>query len=297
VLSGGIGCINPAMGASGPLDKPSPLYADLQAALHADEQLVTVLLDTTQGLKEGSSLRYKGIEVGKVTDLSLGENHQTIIATVRIEKKVAPLFRQNTRIWVEQAEFNVTGVKNAETLVFGSYLSFLPGDGPAARTLTALAEPPRTEIASRDGLGLVLETGHLGSLGIGSPVYYRQVQVGEVTGYELSPTFRKVRIFVNITGKYLAVIRENSRFWQVSGARIEGGIFSGIKVSAESLTAIMRGGIALATPEGEQTGLPVSAGHRFLLHDQPEQQWLDWNANKVLVEQEPAKNFEMKTSP
>ncbi len=296
VLAGGIGCINPAPGSAGPRDTPYPLHTDLDAARNADDQVVMVLLDQSSGLKVGSPLRHKGLEVGKVIDLSLEENHRTIRAVVRIERNIAPLFRQNTRIWVEQAEFNLSGVKNAETLVFGSYLAFLPGDGPATRNFTALAEPPRSEIASRDGLGIVLEAGHLGSLSVGSPVYYRQVQIGEVTGFELAPTFRMVRIYVNITARHKAVIRAGTRFWQVSGAKIEGGIFSGITVSTESLTAIMRGGIALATPEGEEKGAQAEPGHRFVLHDQAEPRWLDGNGHTAPVDQEPANNFEKKST-
>jgi paraquat-inducible protein B len=94
----------------------------------------------------------------------------------------------------------------------------------------------------------------------------------------------------------MAIIRENTRFWQVSGTRIEGGIFSGLTVSAESLSAIVRGGGALATPDGERTGPAISAGHLFPLHDQPEQQWLEWSPDFVLLEQDPAKYLRQKAN-
>ncbi len=285
ILAGGIGCINSSMGSPSATPQPYPLFANLEDALHADEVELTVMLDSSRGLKEGSKVRYKGIDIGKVSNLRLAENHQTIIATIRVNEQVAALFRSNTKIWVEQAEFNLSGVKNAETLVFGSFLNILPGNGKPTRLLKALADPPLTEIANQGGLGIILEADHLSSLGIGSPIYYRQLQIGEVTGYELSPSFQKVRIFTNIRSQYVAIIRENTRFWQVSGARIEGGIFSGVTISTESLTAIIRGGIALATPDGGRSGSAISAGHLFPLHDQPEKQWLDWSPDVVLLEQ------------
>lgn len=286
IVAGGIGCINPAPGTKPAKTEPYPLYANLEEALHADEVLLTVLLTDTNGLKEGSPIRYKGIEVGRITDMAFAENLRTITATVRVDKNVASLFRADTRIWVEKAEVGLAGVKNVETLVFGSYLNFFPGDGPPARMFAALPEPPRTEIAGRDGLGIVLETKHLGSLSVGSPVYYRQLQVGQVTGYELSPTFQKVYVFITIATPYKAVVRKNSRFWNVSGTRIEGGVFSGLTVSTESLEAFMRGGIALATPDREQTGPAVPAGQHFPLHDAPEKEWLDWSPDIVLLEHE-----------
>lgn len=294
VLAGGIGCINPSTGSAAQSPGPYVLYPQLEDALHADEVELTVMLDGARGLKEGAKVRYKGIDIGRVSGLRLADNQQTIVAAIRVGEQAAALFRSNTKIWVEQAEFNLSGVKNAETLVFGSFLNILPGTGKPTRTFTALTDPPLTEIASLGGLGIVLEAGHLGSLGIGSPIYYRQLQVGEVTGYDLSPSFQKVRIFATIKPHYIPIIRENTKFWQVSGARIEGGIFSGVTISTESLTAIIRGGIALATPDGDRTGPAVAGGHLFPLHDQPEKQWLDWNPDVVLIEQDPGKTLPAK---
>ena len=271
------------------------MYANLQDALHADELELTILLDSVRGLKEGSPIRYKGIDIGKISHIRFGEHQHSIVASARIKEHDAALFKSNTKIWVEQAEFNLAGIKNAETLVFGSFLNILPGDGKPLRSLTALSEPPLTEIADQNGLGIILEAKHLGSLSVGSPVYYRQHQVGEVTGYDLSPSFQKVLIFACIKPQYLAIIRENSRFWQVSGTRIEGGIFSGVTVSTESLTALIRGGIALATPEGSRSGTPIAAGHHFPLHDQPEKEWLDWSPDVILFQQDSAKPLPPKS--
>ena len=286
ILAGGIGCINPPQGIAKVKDQPYPLYANLQEANHADEVELTVLLTSSNGLKEGSPVRYKGIEVGKISSMAFADNMQTINATLRVSKNVASLFRTDTRVWVEQAEINLSGVKNVETIVFGSYLSFSPGEGPPARIFTALPAPPYTEIANSDGIGIVLEAKHLGSLSIGSPVYYRQFQVGKVTGYELSPSFQKVHVFVNIATPYKAVVRNNTRFWNVSGYRIEGGVFSGLTVSTESLESFMRGGIALATPDKEKTETVAAAGQHFTLFDAPQKEWLDWSPDIVLLEQE-----------
>jgi paraquat-inducible protein B len=291
IVSGGLGCINPMPGTKSARTDPYPLFASLEEAQHADEVLLTVLLTDTYGLKEGSPIRYKGIEVGTITGMAFAENLRTITATVRVDKNAASLFRADTRVWVEKAEVGLAGVKNVETLVFGSYLNVFPGNGPPARMFAALPEPPRTEIAGRDGLGIVLETRHLGSLSTGSPVYYRQFQIGRVTGYELSPTFQKVHVFINIAEPYKAVVRKNTRFWNVSGTRIEGGVFSGLTVSTESLEAFMRGGIALATPDQEQTGPPVPDGQHFPLFDAPEKEWLDWNPDVVLLEYEQSRQL------
>ncbi|MGB3210664.1 MAG: MlaD family protein [Desulforhopalus sp.] len=291
ILAGGIGCVNVSDGEPLSPATPYPLYANLQEALQADEIELAVILKENKGLKEGSPIKNKGIDVGRVTKLAFSENLQRIKATVRIHKNVSPLFRADSLIWVEQAEVNLSGVKNVESILFGSYLNILQGNGPPARTFNALPQPPHKEIAGRDGLGITLETKHLGSLSIGSPVYYRQVKIGKVTGYELSPTFQQVFVFVSISKQYSALIRKNTRFWNVSGTTIEGGIFSGLKIATASLEAFMRGGIALATPDNEKTGSAAIPGQHFTLHDKPEKQWLDWNPDIIVLEHEQAGNL------
>jgi paraquat-inducible protein B len=77
----------------------------------------------------------------------------------------------------------------------------------------------------------------------------------------------------------------------VSGAQIEGGIFSGLTVSTASLEAVIRGGVALATPDNEKTELAVVSGHHFSLYDKPEKDWLDWNPDITLLESEKAREL------
>ena len=287
IIAGGIGCVNldGQQGKPKPSTTPYQLYADLQDALHADEVTLTVRFHNIGDLREGSPVRYKGIRVGRIAHFSFAPGMKEIIGKVQVSSEVAQLFRQHTRIWIENAEINLSGVKNIETIVFGSYLNFLPGSGPPRRDFIAIDEPPRTEIANQDGFGIILESSHLGSLSINSPIYYRQVQVGKVTGWELAKTFQKVLIHASINMRYRPVIRENTRFWNVSGTKVEGGIFSGLTIATESFEAFMRGGIALATPNNEISGSPVAAGHHFTLYEKAEPEWTDWSPNIILLKE------------
>jgi paraquat-inducible protein B len=294
IFSGGIGVVEIA-GTQSTGSGAYPLYDSLKQALHADQTKLTIHMEETYGLKEGAPIKYKGITVGEVEKLSFSKNLQIITAKVSVTSNVVSLFRAQTRIWVAQAEVSFSKVKNLETLLFGSFLTFLPGEGAPTRTFMALKSPPHTEIANKTGLGIILETTHLGSLNTGSPVYYRQVKVGRVTGSQLSPSFKKVYVFVSIDAPYIAIIRSNTKFWNVSGARIEGGIFSGITVSTESMESIMKGGIALATPGNEQTGKFATPGQHFSLYDKAEKEWLDWSPDVILLEEEKGRKSKLLT--
>ncbi len=281
IFSGGLGCISKP-GATPPRH-PYVLYKNLEEAQKSDFLELTVHLEDSLDLEEGSPVKFKNVTIGRIIELTMASNLKTVVARIRMNKKYSPLFRSETRFWVEQMKIDFSGVRNVKSLVFGPFLTFLPGPGSPQRTFMALNAPPYTEIANSTGLGLVLETRHLGSLDTGSPVYYRQVQVGHVTGAELDPSFRKVLVFITIDSRYMAIIRKNTKFWNVSGIRVEGGLFSGLTVATESFQSILKGGIALATPENEENGGRVEPGYRFTLHDKAEKKWLDWNPDLVLM--------------
>jgi paraquat-inducible protein B len=73
------------------------------------------------------------------------------------------------------------------------------------------------ETADPGQLEIVLQGNSRGSLKAGSPVYFRQVQVGEISDYELASSGDAVNIFVIIYKKYVPLVRENSVFFNVSG--------------------------------------------------------------------------------
>ena len=47
----------------------------------------------------------------------------------------------------------------------------------------------------------------------GAPVYYRNIQVGEVIGTKLSEYADNTILYVNIDHRYKSLVRNNSKFW------------------------------------------------------------------------------------
>ena len=122
-----------------------------------------------------------------------------------------------------------------------------------------------------------LSSSRLSSVKVGDPVYYRQVKVGTVVGYELADTADQILIYLSIRNRFKPLIRENSKFWHASGIAMDLKLFGTSKIRTESLEAILQGGIAFATPDNEKMGRMLSSGSFFVLHDEPEPQWSQWN--------------------
>ena len=141
-----------------------------------------------------------------------------------------------------------------------------PGkEGRPAESFEGLEIPP---VVTRDmpGRDFILRATALGSLDIGSPVYYRQIQVGQVTGYELDKEAQSLSIKVFINAPHDALVNKNTRFWNASGfdLKLDAG---GLKINTESLVSIMMGGIAFETPTSLEASGPAEEGYEFRLYE------------------------------
>ncbi len=277
IIRGGISFITPDGGEAlkDPL-KVLPLYKNYDAAKHAEDNKISLTFSVEYGLSSGSEIRYNGIKIGAIESMQLDEDMKTIHATAYIHKSLDHLLRTDTYIWSVNAKFSANGISNLGTLIKGPHLNLLPGQGEQATNFKVHdSRPPNMTVNT--GLNLVLETDRLGSLGYDKPVYYRQVQVGHTTGYELSATGQNVLIYLNIHEPFVNLIRENSKFWNTSGIRFKGGLMTEMKISSESLASLIGGGISLSTPDNEDMGNRVSNGQHFTLHNDPDDKWLNWS--------------------
>ncbi len=251
------------------------LYKSLKDALAADYVPVTIHFPDAQDLAVNSKIKHHGIDIGYVQKVSLEKNMKTFLVKALVEKDAAGLFTTGAMVWVVKPEISIRGIKNLGTVVTGPYINVQRGPGSRTTDITGLASPPLIQKTLR-GLDIVVEADTLGSLRRGCPVYYRRVRIGTITGYRLAPDARGVWIYLNIEDRFTPLIRKNTHFWNASGIRVDAGLFSGIDVKTETVEAIIAGGIALATPEGDEMGPVVSGGHHFRLYDQPEDKWLKW---------------------
>lgn len=278
LLSGGIAFETPDLQAvrSDRQVQRFALHADRDSALQLGQQ-ISIRVADGDGLQPGTLVRYKGLEVGKVENLSLTDDLQAVILNVRITQAAEQIAREGSRFWVVKPELSLTRTANLGTLVSGQYLEVQPaGQRGARRTeFVALASAPNQAVRE-EGLRLVLSAPRRGSIKPGVIVSYREVPVGKVVDFELGPTSDRVLIHVLIEPRYAPLVRSGSRFWNASGIGVDAGLFKGVKVRTESLEALLEGGIAFATPNNPEMGGPAQPGQTFALFDAPQPEWLQW---------------------
>lgn len=265
-----------------------PVAAALVAAYLVYERVrdlgpeITIRFDDAGGVRAGQTpIRYRGVPVGEVTALELSEDGRHAVVRARLRRPAVSVAREGTVFWIVRPEVGIRSITGLGTVVTGPQIELLPGAGKPKREFVGLAGPPlRTE---SDGRKFLLLSSHLGSVKIGSPVFYRGIEVGAVHDARLGPDATTVNIGVFVRGRYAPLVRDGSKFWNVSGADVRVGLFRGVDIRLESLGSLVGGGIAFSTPE-DTDGRPARGGEVFRLHDEPKKEWLEWNP-KIAIPQ------------
>jgi paraquat-inducible protein B len=226
---------------------------------------ITVTFRTAEGLTPGKTpVRYKDVDIGLVKTARLAADRSHVIATIALTKDARSFAVADTRFWVVRPRFAMSGVSGLETLLSGAYIGVDAGkSGETTRSFTGLEVPP-TVTADASGRQFVLRAQDLGSLDIGSPVYYRRVQVGHVVAYQLEPNGRDITLRVFVNKPYDKLVSADTRFWHASGVDLKLDA-NGLKLSTQSLVTVMLGGLAFQAPEHSTAHAAAAENTEFLL--------------------------------
>ena len=160
---------------------------------------ITISFVNGEGIEAGrTTIRYKNVELGRVAQLGLSADRSRVVVTAEMRRDAEPLLRAQTAFWVVRPRVGFSGISGLSTIVSGSYIGTLPGEGePGARTFTGTENPPPQQglVKGRD---YTLVADRLPPISDDAPVYFHGVKVGEVTRDELSDRDGKVLVHIFI---------------------------------------------------------------------------------------------------
>lgn len=225
---------------------------------------ITIRFKTGEGLEAGKTrIKYKDVDVGQIDSVTLAEDGSYVIAGARLARSADHLLVDDTRFWMVSARVSGSAVSGLGTLLSGTYVGLDAGkSAEARREFTALDDAP---VVSFDvpGRYFTLHAETLGSIGIGTPVYFRRMQAGQVTGYRLGEHGKRIEVRVFIKAPYDRFVTDDTRFWNAGGVDVKVGA-DGVQVNTESLTSILAGGLAFLTP-ADSPDEPAAAERAFRL--------------------------------
>ena len=230
--------------------------------------LITVTFETAEGLQaDQSHVRHKDVDMGVVQKVGLTPDLRRVQVTVRMNREAEPLLTDKAQFWVVRPRFFAGSISGLQTLFSGSYIDLLPaaGGGQPQRDFVGLENPPVLQ-SDVPGRTFLLAAKRIGSLNLGSPIMFRDLEAGEILGWDIGEMARDITVHAFVREPFDKYVRNNSRFWNASGATVQLGA-NGVEVKVESLRAIVLGAIAFETPDDPKVTTESDADHQFQLFE------------------------------
>ena len=235
-------------------------------------EAVVVRFDDGRGLAAGDPVRFHGVDVGIVRDVSLTGDAAGVQVELSLGQDAASLAREGTRWWIVRPVLGVAEAEGLETLLGGKYVTLQPGSGPPRRSFVGLERPPLPDLEESGGLTVIAQATAGPRLQPGVGVFHRGVRVGGVTSVGLASDASAVEYEVYIRPRFAPLVNDETEFWSTGGVTFGAGL-DGLTVRLDSLSELIGGGIAIATPSVAE---PAAKNSRFVLHPEPEDEWLQW---------------------
>lgn len=228
---------------------------------------ITVTFKTGSGLTANKTeVKYRNVVIGHVSEVALSKDQKSVDATLELAKEAESFTREDSQFWVVRPRIGAGGVSGIDTLLSGDYIGADTGQATRrAKSFVGLENPPPITYGE-PGRRFTLHAPDLGSLDIGSPLYFRKIPVGQVVAYNLDEDGKGVSIEVFVHAPNDRFVTENTRFWNASGIDVNLGA-NGVAVKTESLSSLLVGGIAFRAPEYSPNDQPAAENRAYELFD------------------------------
>ncbi|BAJ01814.1 MlaD family protein [Shewanella violacea] len=251
------------------------LYESKSLAL-AQAKPISLTFPADVKLAAKAPIRYLGHKVGAVERVTLNKDLVSVSVDAYLYGDYAQHFTQeDAEYFLVDAQISLAGIQAPETLLSGPYIGVKPGVSSLKRT-QFIGEVTPVVQAKRDWLQFTLEDSNLGSIKAGTPIIFRGIKIGAIHAYQLADTGNSVQMFAHVDGKYRHLVNQTSKFWDLSGVKVDVGLFSGAKIETGSLETILAGGIGVVTQQQTRTSNRLGSGASFTLHQKLESKWLTW---------------------
>ncbi|QCE33218.1 MCE family protein [Acetobacteraceae bacterium] len=244
---------------------------------------ITISFDSGDGLNPGQTqVKDLAVPMGTVKEVKLAEDLTHVEVHVKMSNHATHFLTDKTRFWIVRPQVSGGSISGLETIMSGAYIAMDPGPPNSAhaqaKTHFVGLETPPGRRWDQPGSNFWVMTPSLGALGgnpSGAPVFYRDLNVGEVLGYTVpSGGIGPMMVQIFVRKPYDQYLRVGSRCWNASGLEVGFG-GGGLKLQLQSLQALLSGGIAFGPPVTEDSltgdgGSPAAPDSVFWLYDSEE---------------------------
>lgn len=182
---------------------------------------ITIEFDSSVGLAAGkTSLVYKGLEVGKVTEINISEkNPDRVVVIARLKKGAGELARSGSSFWIVRPRVGFNEISNLDTLLTGAYIAVKP----PTLDIEKLKEIPRQDHFEGESVPpadycsdcaqVSFYSSDKSNIDVGTRIYYRGFAIGQVSAVNLDKKSQRVIFKGSIENSYKDLLNYPIYFW------------------------------------------------------------------------------------
>ena len=159
---------------------------------------VTVIFKSAEGLKEGvTTLEYKGLQLGKVTKISMHDDLKSVRVNILVNKEAAKyVANESSQFCIKKPTVSLTKVSGLSTLISGYKIELSPkfktqeeySRGEYKTYFEGLDTQPDDEFDT-EGYYISLMANDKENVEVGTPIFYNKYQIGEIVSNSFDENF------------------------------------------------------------------------------------------------------------
>ncbi len=224
---------------------------------------ITIHFPTAEGMEAGKTkIKSRNVDIGEVSKIELNQNGNGVVVSAKIKKTAEHFLVSDSTFWVVSPQISHTGVSGLSTLISGVYIEISPGKSEIERYLfDALNSPPVTP-AGTPGLHITLNSNDQFAYSKGDPIIYKGLTVGQFEDIYFNFDERIVYYNAFIKAPYHQLITSNTKFWDVSGLKLDLNS-DGISVKTGNFETMLTNGVTFGVPKGMEIGEKIGERSYF----------------------------------
>ena len=215
---------------------------------------ITVVFKSAEGLKENiTPLEYKGLQLGKVTKISMHEDLQSVKVNILVNNDVARyVANEGSKFWIKKPTISLTKISGLNTLISGYKIELSPrfktqddyNKGAYQDYFEGLDTQPNDEWELNGYYINLIASNDKDNIEVGTPIFYNKFQIGEIVAKEFR--YEKVFLSAYIYDKFNYLVNKSSKFVMNEALKVNYGA-SGLNIELGSLYSALVGGITVIT--------------------------------------------------
>lgn len=225
-------------------NKVFTFYEDIDSLYESEKFNITLRIKENHNIKTTSKLYYKNIAIANVKKITLDNS---VIIKIEGEKKYQYLFGENSKIYLKGTKISLDSIENLSSTVLGDNLYLIADKNNNFKSKYTLDSINPNDTHYEKGLRVQLRAKESKNITVGSPIYYKGFEVGEIYDADLINDGEYINFDLFIKEKYKNIVKTNSKFYKATIIDMKVGLF-GAKIKMGSAKSMLKGGIVFKNP-------------------------------------------------